>query len=118
MDVWARSATSALESILKVCKLLPNPVQLPQGNEQKEEHGKGRVVRWRENPIDKTKKAENEISGKVGRPRAGFGKNSLNIRGAHSCINHQRAAIRARKRPSSFTFFANFSRPLILPLMG
>ncbi len=78
-DVWARSATSALESILKVGKLLPNPVQLPQGNEQKEEHGKGRVVRWGENQIDKTKKAENEISGKVGRPRAGFGKNSLNI---------------------------------------
>jgi len=93
MDVWARSATSALESILKVCKLLPNPVQLPQGNEQKEEHGKGRVVRWGENQIDKTKKAENEISGKVGRPRAGFGKNSLNIRGAHSCINRQRAQL-------------------------
>lgn len=68
-------------------------MQLTQGNEQKEEHGKGRVIRWRENQIDKTQKAENELSSKIGRPRMGFGKNSLNIRGCHSCINRQSAQL-------------------------
>ena len=107
-DVWARSATSALESVLKVGKPLPNPVQLPQGNEQEEEHWQRRVARWRENQKGKRKKAENKIDGKVGSPRSCFGDNVLNVRDAHNCINHQRAALRARKSPPPDYFFCKF----------
>ena len=113
-DVWARSATSTLESVLKVGKLLPNPVQLPQGNEQKEERGKRRVIRWRENQKGKRKKAENEIDGKVGSPRSCLGDNVLNVRDAHSCINRQRTQLGQGKDRPRLLFLQIFQEARLL----